>query len=104
MSQDNNTLIRIDKKTIIGITALLLAIMLFAGILTQVIPTGVYDTTADGSIINGTYHEIPREEVGYSFWRVLISPIETFIYSTSDALTGVAIILIIIITDFLFFL
>lgn len=97
MSQDNNSLIKIDKKTIIGVTALLLAIMLFAGVLTQVVPTGVYDTAADGSIINGTYHEIPREEVGYSFWRVFVSPVEMFINATSDALTGVIIILIIII-------
>lgn len=96
MSTDENTLIKIDKKTIIGITALLIGIMLFAGVLTQVIPTGVYDTAADGSIISGTYHEIPREEVGYSFWRVILAPIEAFIYSTSDAMTGVAIILIII--------
>ncbi len=97
MSQDNNTLIKIDKKTIIGITALLAAIMIFAGILTQTVPTGVYDTAADGSVINGTYHEIPREDVGYSFWRVFLAPIETFIFATGDALTGVAIIMIIII-------
>lgn len=97
MAQDNNSLIKIDKKTIIGITALLFAVMMFAGILTQTVPTGVYDTASDGSIINGTYHEIPREDVGYSFWRVFLSPIETFIYATGDALTGVAIILIIII-------
>lgn len=97
MSQENNSLIKIDKKTIIGITALLFAVMIFAGILTQTVPTGVYDTAADGSIINGTYHEIPRDEVGYSFWRVFLSPIETFIFATGDALTGVAIILIIII-------
>lgn len=94
---DDNTLIKIDKKTIIGVTVLLIGIMLFAGILTQVVPTGAYDTAADGSIINGTYHEIAREEVGYSFWRVFVSPIESFIYATSDAMTGVAIILIIII-------
>lgn len=97
MSQENNSLIKIDKKTIIGITALLFAVMIFAGVLTQIVPTGIYDTAADGSIINGTYHEIPREEVGYSFWRVFLSPIETFIYATGDALTGVSIILIIII-------
>ncbi|MBE6774774.1 MAG: YfcC family protein [Ruminococcaceae bacterium] len=88
--------IKIEKKTIIGITALLFAIMIFAGVLTQVVPTGAYHTDSNGSIINGTYHEISREEVGYSFWRVFISPIETFIYSTSDALTGVSIILIIV--------
>lgn len=87
--------IKIEKKTIIGITALLIGIMIFAGILTQVVPTGVYDVDANGAIINGTYHEIPREEVGYSFWRVFISPIEAFIYATGDALTAVVIILVI---------
>ncbi len=88
--------IKIEKKTIIGISVLLAAIMIFAGILTQTVPTGVYDVDANGSIINGTYHEIDREEVGYSFWRVFIAPIETFIFATGDALMGVAIILVII--------
>ncbi len=88
--------IKIEKKTIIGITVLLLAIMIFAGVLTQVVPTGVYHTDSNGMIINGTYHEIDREEVGYSFWRVFLSPIETFIYSTGDALTGISIILVIV--------
>lgn len=88
--------IKINKKTVIGISALLIAIMIFAGILTQIIPTGVYDLDANGAIINGTYHEIPREEVGYNFWRVFISPIETFIYATGDSLTGLVIILVIV--------
>lgn len=88
--------IKIEKKTVIGISVLLFCIMIFAGILTQVVPTGVYDVDASGTIINGTYHEIDRSEVGYSFWRVFISPIETFINATGDALTGVAIILVII--------
>lgn len=96
MKNENTTsFIKIDKKTIIGITALLIGIMIFAGVLTQVVPTGVYDTAADGSIINGTYHEIPREEVGYEFYRIFLSPIESFIYATSDAMTGVIIILVI---------
>lgn len=93
--QENKSFIKIDKKTIIGVSILLFAIMVFVGILTQTIPTGVYDTDADGSIIAGTYHEIPREEVGYNFWRIFISPIETFIYATGDAMTGVIIIAVI---------
>ncbi len=94
--ENNNTLIKIEKKTIIGVTILLIGIMIFAGVLTQVIPTGLYDTAPDGSIINGTYHEISKDEADYSFWRVFISPIEAFIYATGDALTGVVIILVII--------
>lgn len=90
-----NSGIKIEKKTIIGISILLVGIMIFAGILTQIIPTGVYDVDDAGAIINGTYHEISRDEVGYSFWRVFISPIEAFIYATGDAMTGVLIILVI---------
>ena len=87
--------LKINKKTLIGITVLLVGIMIFAGILTQVVPTGVYDTAADGSIINGTYHRIDKSEVDYSFWRVFIAPVETFLFATSDAMTGVIIILFI---------
>ena len=95
-SVDLNLGIKIEKKTLISITAIIIGIMIFAGVLTQVVPTGVYDVDANGAIINGTYHEISREEVGYSFWRVFIAPIESFIYATSDAMTGVLIIFVIV--------
>ena len=93
--QEIKSFIKIDKKTILGVTVLLLAIMVFVGILTQVVQPGAYDTAADGSIINGTYHELTHEEVGYSFWRIFISPIEMFINAPGDAMTGVIIILVI---------
>ena len=87
--------IKISKKTVIGVTALLFAIMNFAGVLTQVVPSGVYDVDEFGSIINGTYHTIDKSEVGYSFWRVFISPVETFVFDTATSLTGLVIILVI---------
>ncbi len=96
MENKINAGIKIEKKTIIGISLLLVGIMIFAGVLTQVVPTGVYDVDESGSIINGTYHEIPREDVNYNFWRVFIAPVETFINATGDAMTGVIIILVII--------
>ncbi|MBP9987921.1 MAG: YfcC family protein [Ruminococcus sp.] len=86
--------IQLNKKTLIGITVLLFVIMIFAGTLTKVIPTGAYDTTADGSIIPGTYHILSSDEVNYPFWRIFIAPIEVF--TTSDALTGVAIVAFIV--------
>lgn len=86
--------IQLNKKTIIGITALLFAIMVFAGILTRVVPTGAYNTAEDGSIIPGTYHTVTSEEVNYPLWRVFIAPFEVF--TTSDAMTGVAIMAFIV--------
>lgn len=95
MENENSIGIKINKKTVIGVTAILVGIMILGGILTQVIPSGAYDLDEAGAIINGTYHEIAKSEVGYSFWRVFISPVEAFIYDTSSAMTGVIIILVI---------
>lgn len=94
--------IQLNKKTIIGISALLLAIMIFAGILTKVIPHGTYDTDANGSIIPGSYHEISDDEVNYPFWRVFIAPLEVF--TTSDSAIGIGIIAFIILVGGTFFI
>lgn len=92
---ETKSFIKIDKKTLLGVTALLLVIMLAVGALTQIVPPGAYDTAPDGSIINGTYHELTHEEVGYSFWRIFISPVEMFINAPGDAMTGIIIIVVI---------
>ncbi|MBR3815453.1 MAG: YfcC family protein [Clostridia bacterium] len=97
MGNEKDSVININKKTLIGIGALLFAIMIFAGVLTQVIPTGAYATDDSGNIISGTYTEIPREEVNYKLWRIFLSPVEMFINSTGEAMTGVIIILVIIV-------
>ena len=72
------------------ICIILAAVMAFAGILTQVLPRGVYETNADGTIINGTYTEI---EDKLPIWKIILSPI--LVFGTETALTGVGIILII---------
>ena len=95
MENENSIGIKISKKTVMGVTAILIGIMILGGILTQIIPSGAYDLDETGAIINGTYHEIAKSDVGYSFWRVFISPVEAFIFDTSSAMTGVIIILVI---------
>lgn len=82
--------ISINKKTIILICILLAAIMAFAGVLTQVLPRGVYETNPDGTIINGTYTQI---EDKMPIWKIILAPI--LVFSTDTALTGVGIILMI---------
>ena len=59
-AEKKGTGIQIDKKTVFGITALLLVIMLLAGVLTQVLPRGEYQMDDSGMVINGTYHELPE--------------------------------------------
>lgn len=82
--------ITLNKKTILIICILLAAIMAFAGVLTQTMPRGVYEYDADGNIINGTYTPIDEK---MPIWKIFLSPI--LVFTTSNALTGVAIILFI---------
>lgn len=82
--------ISINKKTIILICVLLVAIMAFAGALTQILPRGIYETNPDGTIINGTYIEI---EDKMPIWKIILAPI--LVFGTDTALTGVGIILMI---------
>lgn len=80
----------INKKTVILICVLLAAIMAFAGVLTQVLPRGVYETNPDGTIINGTYTQI---EDKLPIWKIFLAPI--LVFGTDTALTGAGIIVII---------
>lgn len=82
--------LKINKKTVIIICVLLAAVMAFAGVLTQILPRGVYQTDADGAIINGTYTQI---EDKLPIWKIVLAPI--LVFGTETALTGVGIILII---------
>ncbi len=82
--------ISINKKTVVLICILLTAIMAFAGVLTQVLPRGVYETNPDGTIINGTYTQIDDK---LPIWKIILAPI--LVFSTDTALTGVGIILMI---------
>lgn len=88
--KENSSGIQLNKKTIFGISALLLAIMIFAGVLTRVVPHGVYDLDENGAIIAESYHEISDDEVNYPFWRVFIAPFEVF--TTSESAVGIGII------------
>ena len=94
--------IQLNKKTIFGISALLLAIMIFAGVLTRVVPHGVYELDANGAIIPNSYHEVSDDEVNYPFWRVFIAPFEVF--TTSDSVIGIGIIAFIILVGGTFFI
>lgn len=89
-SENKQAGLSINKKTIVLICVLLAGIMAFAGILTQVLPRGMYQTDADGAIINGTYTQI---EDKMPIWKIILAPI--LVFGTETALTGAGIILII---------
>jgi len=90
--ETSNQGLKIDRKTLITLTALLLGVMALAGILTQTIPRGEYAVDAEGTVINGTYERLPDYRL--PLWQVLASPV--LIFAKGEALTAVAIILFIV--------
>lgn len=68
---------QISKKAFIQSALILLLLMIIAGVLTRVLPTGAFDrVTVDGrSVITpGSYHAIPQPQ--YPIWRWFTAPIE----------------------------
>ncbi|MBE6753175.1 MAG: YfcC family protein [Ruminococcaceae bacterium] len=89
--------LHISTKTFISTVIVLLAVMLCAGILTQVIPVSSYDriVTAEGyeevDITSYTVHEdAPR----LPFWRTFTAPVE--VLGSEDGLVAIMIILFIL--------
>lgn len=82
----------IDKKTVVSILCVLAAVLVFVGILTQVVPRGEYLIDADGSIIDGTYTEISDYKL--PIWKIIASPVLAF--TNENATTGLGIVAILI--------
>ena len=85
----------LNKKTLFAIFAVLAAIWIFVGVLTQVVPRGEYQIVEiDGheQIQDGTYSVI--EDYKIPIWKIVLSPVLCF--QGDYAITGGAIILMII--------
>ncbi len=94
--------LKLDKKTVFFVTSAILAIMILVGALTQFIPRGEYQTDASGAIIASVVDPATGKQVStytqidykMPFWKTFVAPIEVF--TSSNAITGVAVILFII--------
>ncbi len=84
--------LNIDKKTLLGIAALLFIILILVGALTQFLPRGEFQVDENGSVIAGTYTE--NEEYKLPLWKIAASPVLAF--TSSKASVGAAIIAIIV--------
>lgn len=93
-TEKKGTGIQIDKKTVFGITTLLLVIMLLAGVLTQVVPRGEYQMDDSGMVINGTYHEFAGDEGKMPWWKIILAPI--MVFTSSQITTGIGIVVFIV--------
>lgn len=90
-AENNESALKLDTKTVSAIVGLLIIILGIVGVLTQTVTPGEYEVK-DGTIIDGTYHIL--EDYKLPIWKILFSPIMCL--SSSQAGTGVLIILLII--------
>lgn len=84
--------IRISKKAFFTSAAILLALMLVAGILTAVLPQGSFDRAmVDGRerVVPGSYHALIADRL--PVWRYFTAPFEVF---TSDEASMVIVIML----------
>ncbi len=88
--------LHINKRTFFNTMAVLLAVMVAAGILTRVLPQGSYErvTSAAGyeTVVAGTYTTTDADPL--PIWRWFTAPFEVF--TQSDSLTAIVIILFLI--------
>ena len=83
--------LKLNVKTIIGVCAILIVLMVVAGALTQIVPRGVYDLDEAGKIIDGTYHS---GDFKLPIWKIALSPI--LVFASENITTGIAIVLFIV--------
>lgn len=87
--------LQLNKKTMIAITLVLLSVLAFIGVLTQVIPRGEYqiqEVNGHEAIVDGTYTELTDEPI--HILKIVFSPILCF--GSAQAGTGLTIILMIV--------
>ena len=77
IAQENNqSFAKINTRSFLFVTALLLAILLITGALSYFIPGGSFDRDENGALIEGTY-EIGEID-GIAVWRILTAPVRVF--------------------------
>lgn len=100
--KESNDGLHIDKKTVISITALLLAVLLLAGVLTQIVPRGEYTTIPDPETgkpeITADSEYVPNSDYKMPIWKIFTSPVMVFVDAETrqTGLTGLLIIVFII--------
>jgi uncharacterized ion transporter superfamily protein YfcC len=92
--QNGQSMIKIGKKAFLFSAAIILFLMIASGVLTAVLPAGVYDrVTEDGRtlVVSGSYRETPRP--AYPPWRWFLAPVEILL--GPDNLTPIVLIIFI---------
>ena len=94
--------IQVNKKTIISITAILLAVYIFAGVMTRIVPRGEYNTFTDPetgktSITTESEYQ-PLDDYTMPLWKIFTAPVSVFVddETRETGMTGLLIIAFIV--------
>ena len=88
----DDSALKIGKKAFLFSVVIILILMIFSGVLTKVLPAGMYDRVVEGSrtlVKDGTYREIAKP--AYPVWRWLTAPFEVLIFGP-DNVTPIVLI------------
>ena len=98
----NNEGLQINKKTVVGITAVLLAVWILAGVLTQIVPRGRFTTAMDPEtgreeITSYSVYQ-PVEDYRMPLWRIIAAPVMVFVDADTreTGMTGILIVAFIV--------
>ena len=92
--KNDNRLINLPVKTVVQVTALLVAIMAVSIVLTYIIPGGEFGTLPDGTPDYTEY--IRRDDLsGVPIWKGILAPV--LVFFTSDGITLLALSLFLIV-------
>lgn len=101
-ASNKNEGLNIDKKTVISITAVLIAVLLLAGVLTQIVPRGEYSTVIDPvsgkAEITSESVYVPNDDYKMPIWKIFASPVMVFVDPSTreTGMTGILIIAFIV--------
>ena len=87
--------VRISRKSFVSSLTILAVLMVLAGLLTRILPTGFYErilTDGRESVVPGSFRF--TDQVDYPFYRIFTAPVEVLF--GEDALTIIVIILFIL--------
>jgi uncharacterized ion transporter superfamily protein YfcC len=97
MSNNSSGNLKIGTKSFLSTVAILIALMIFAGVLTQILPQGSYERVLNDNgyeiVVEGSYTLAENAEK-LPVWRWFTAPFELF--GDSQSLTAIVIIVFII--------
>lgn len=85
----------INARSFIVIMAILAFILIAVGVLTYVVPRGVYDYDDKGNIIAGSFHYLEGSDKGVPIYKIILAPF--LVFASDNGLTIIMICLFLLV-------